>query len=319
MSALSSHLAQAADSLTNLIDFTRKLTIDNKKILKNNDFSNAKTLFDLLSIDKLVITYSIDHTKDSKIIVYDLNKNIILKECNFYSKSIDNLKVVNNKILLHLSYEADDCLIIMDEKLQLEKTKEEFGFSDLAGANESFIYTFNYYSSCLIVFDWSFKRVETNLYFQTMDLTEPFYIECKTINKLNFFDFIENTYVLNLKVDNNEHKIFLFDKDGVFINSFKSTEIISTKMTVLVNEYAHRFIIAVFENNSIKLFDNKGNKIEIKKTLEFDFNQNQIDKFIICNEKIYFLDKNNKIHIKGETLIKNYKMSYNSQKKFKSK
>ena len=140
----------------------------------------------------------------------------------------------------------------------------------------------------LIIFDWSFNNVETNLNFQSMDSTEPFYIECETINKFNFIDMINNTYILNLKVDYNEYKVFLFDQDGLAINSFKSAQLINTSQ--------YEDIIAVFENKSIKLFDLKGKQIEVTKLLNFD--QNQIDKFIINNDKIYFLDKNYQIHIK---------------------
>jgi hypothetical protein len=202
--------------------------IEIRGILENYNFSNAKTLFDILSQDCLVISYSIDHTKVSTILIYNLKEKKIINQKDFAKKTIDNLRVVNNKILLHLSYEADDCLIIMDENLKIQKTKENFGFSDLVGVNESFIYTFDYYSSCLIILDWSFNSVETNLYFQTNDSTEPFYIECEKINKLNFIDMINDTYILNLKVDDNQNKAFLFDQHGVVVNSFKSSEIIET-------------------------------------------------------------------------------------------
>jgi hypothetical protein len=265
-----------------------KSEINIRNILKNYTFSNAKILFDILSNKSLIISYSIDHTKDSIVFVYDLEEGNIIKEKVFKTKSIENLKVINSKILLHLSFEEDDCLIIMDGNLEIDKTKEEFGFSDLIGANDSFIYTFNFYLSSLIIFDWSFNNVETNLNFQSMDSTEPFYIECETINKFNFIDMINNTYILNLKVDYNEYKVFLFDQDGIAINSFKSAEIINTSQ--------YEAIIAVFENKSIKLFDLKGEQIEVLKSLNFD--HNQIDKFIINNDKIYFLDKNYQIHTK---------------------
>ncbi len=278
--------------------------IDIRGILENYNFSNAKTLFDILSQDCLVISYSIDHTKVSTILIYNLKEKKIINQKDFAKKTIDNLRVVNNKILLHLSYEADDCLIIMDENLKIQKTKENFGFSDLVGVNESFMYTFDYYSSCLIILDWSFNSVETNLYFQTNDSTEPFYIECEKINKLNFIDMINDTYILNLKVDDNQNKAFLFDQHGVVVNSFKSSEIIETNKDVSINRNFYSYIVAVLENKSIKLFDLKGNQIEENRPIEFDFDLTNIEKFMINDGKIYVLDKNFKIHIRNVSLIK---------------
>ncbi len=293
--------------------------IDIRGILENYNFSNAKTLFDILSQDCLVISYSIDHTKVSTILIYNLKEKKIINQKDFAKKTIDNLRVVNNKILLHLSYEADDCLIIMDENLKIQKTKENFGFSDLVGVNESFMYTFDYYSSCLIILDWSFNSVETNLYFQTNDSTEPFYIECEKINKLNFIDMINDTYILNLKVDDNQNKAFLFDQHGVVVNSFKSSEIIETNKDVSINRNFYSYIVAVLENKSIKLFDLKGNQIEENRPIEFDFDLTNIEKFMINDGKIYVLDKNFKIHIRNVSLIKNYKMANESNKKTKVK
>jgi len=293
-----------------MIDFDMKdAIIDIKDILINHDFSNAKILFDLLSAsnnNQLVITYSNEHKKNSKIIVYDLNVNKILKEYSFKSTNIENLKIVENKILLHLSREEDDFLIIMDENLEIVKNKNEFGFSDLIGANASFIFTFNFYSSSLIVFNWSFDILENNINFQTMDSTEPFYIECKTINKIISFDLVKDTFILNLKIDENEYKVFLFDKYGVAINSFKSSEIIHLNKDTIIDEILNDCIIAVlFDSEHIKLFDLKGEQIEMSaSSLVFDFNEIQIEKFIIKNEKLYFLAKNFKIQIKNVEFIK---------------
>ena len=287
----------------NILYYEQVITnIDIIEILKKNSIEpNVIILFDILSKDSLAISYSsIDHTNVSTIFVYDLKEKRIICKKDFEAKRIDNLKVVNNKILLHLSYEEDDCLIIMDENLQIEKTKEEFGFSDLVGANESFIYTFNYYSSCLIIFDWSFNSVKTNLYFQKMDSTEPFYIECKTINKLIFIVMINNTYILNLKVNKNEHKIFLFDKDGILINSFNSSGMINIySKKDIFRKNSNSYIIAVFEQNAMKLFDLKGNQIEL--TEPFNFDTIQIVKYIFNNGKIYFLDTYSVIHIEDVT------------------
>ena len=284
--------------------------IEIRDILENYNFSNAQVLFDILLKDCLIISYSTDHTKVSTILIYNLKEKRIINQKDFDKKSIENLKVVNNKILLHLSYEEDDCLIIMDENLLIEKTKTEFGFSNLVGANESFIYTFDYYSSCLIILDWSFNSVETNLYFQTIDSTEPFYIECEKINRLNFIDMINDTYILNLKVDDNQNKVFIFDQNGCVVNSFKSAEIIETKKDVAIIRNWYDYIIALLENNFMKFFDIKGNQIEKERPLSFDIDLNKIDKFKIGDGKICFLDNNYKIHIKNMPLIKNYNTYY---------
>jgi hypothetical protein len=73
------------------------------------------------------------------------------------------------------------------------------------------------------------------------------------------------------------------------------------------------------ENKSIKLFDLKGNQIEENRPIEFDFDLTNIEKFMINDGKIYVLDKNFKIHIRNVSLIKNYKMANESNKKTKVK
>jgi hypothetical protein len=154
-----------------------------------------------------------------------------------------------------------------------------------------------------------------------MDSTEPFYIECKTINKIISFDLVKDTFILNLKIDENEYKVFLFDKYGVAINSFKSSEIIHLNKDTIIDEILNDCIIAVlFDSEHIKLFDLKGEQIEMSaSSLVFDFNEIQIEKFIIKNEKLYFLAKNFKIQIKNEEFIKdNIRSIYSDDQKKKT-
>ena len=52
-----------------------------KDILENYKFSNAQALFDILSKDCLIISYSTDHTKVSTILIYNLKeKRIIIRK-----------------------------------------------------------------------------------------------------------------------------------------------------------------------------------------------------------------------------------------------
>ena len=103
-----------------------------------------------------------------------------------------------------------------------------------------------------------------------------------------------------LKVNKNEHKIFLFDKDGILINSFNSSGIINIySKKDIFRKNSNSYIIAVFEQNAMKLFDLKGNQIEL--TEPFNFDTIQIVKYIFNNGKIYFLDTYSVIHIEDVT------------------
>lgn len=269
------------------IDLNQMKKIDlNNLIITRNDVKKS-ILFDVIDHTKLVIAYSTDHTTDSYLLIYNWKSNEIEAQKKFSSMLIDKLYFLNNKILIVTCYEKDDSLIVLDTNLGVLKQNDHFGFFQLISINEESIFAYDCYYSSLNIFDWDLKRIERKFFLQTLDPTEAFYLDTKSIKEFKLIDCVDDKYVVGLET-NDSNEILIFNENGDKIDSFQVDGDYSINNNTLF----------VIDSNKIKGFNLDGTLLDESEIIDSNLSgsygftdiKKKVNKIFILKENFLYIE-----------------------------
>lgn len=306
-------LTQQVDQLNCYITYRKLL---NFKELKCYDLSisavnltygniNEKTSFlcDVFTDGKFLIGFFDTQKIISEILIFDTSKNEITKSLKLENMKIMDFKIAEIAILLSGQKVSDNneanlfcnrIAVVTDFNLDVLKksTTHYHTCIIISHSKPYFILEYCYESQFLTAFDSTLSEVK-KIQFQSVDITNPFYIDHQ--DTISQFEFMPCNYVYKCFRKN---KVTILDLDGFIVNEIKCNEFLEFRVSSRNYIIVPTYIFTDTLQNIIRI-----NMYDLSGMLRNELSLLVISKFKFGLFNV-FIDQNSNIYIYNYNLLK---------------